>query len=139
MCRRAFDNAVAQVSPWFNPSKTHSTYIFADLEPAPYRSALLDLQFGRYTKAHAQLDETFNQAPFLGLSTQDVAWVHHAKAAVYYLQEDLEQCSTQLRLAAELNTELLNVHGDPLGHTQTPFGSYRRLMVRCSVNGVSDE
>jgi hypothetical protein len=136
MCRRAFDNAVAQVSPWFNPSKVHSTYIFADLDAAPYQSALLDLQFGRYSKAHEQLDETFRQASFLELSANDVAWVHHAKAAVFYLQEDVEQCSTQLRLAAGLNSELSNLQNDPLGHAPTPFGSYRRLRAKCSINGA---
>ena len=134
MCRRAFDNAVSQVSPWFNPSKIHTTYIFADLEAVPYRAALLDLQFGRYSKAHEQLDETFRQASFLGLSSKDVAWVHHAKAATFYLQEDVEQCSAQLRIAAGLNAELSNLNGDPLGQAQSPFGSFRRLIVKCAVN-----
>ncbi len=136
MCRRAFDNAVAQVSPWFNPSKIHTTYIFADLEAAPYRSALLDLQFGRYSNAHVQLDETFRQAALLGLSEKEVAWVHHAKAAVFYLQEDVEQCTTQLRLAAGLNSELSSLHGDPLGHSQTPYGTYRKLRAKCSTHGA---
>jgi hypothetical protein len=133
MCRRAFDNAVAQVPPWFNPSKLNITYVFANLEPAPYQSALLDLQFGRYERAHQQLDETFRQAGLLGLDAESVSWVHHVKATTFFLQGDLKACNDQLRLAAKLNAQLLDGYGSYSAGVHTPLESYRKLMGQCVV------
>lgn len=138
MCRRAFHNAVAQISPWFNPSKVNITYIFADIESEAYRSALLDLQFGRYLQAHQQLDETFNQAALLNLEPAKVSWVHHVKATTFYLQNDLQACNAQLRLAAGLNPKLLEGYGTYSPSVHTPLESYRKLMSQCALSEAQE-
>ncbi|MGB0647388.1 MAG: hypothetical protein ACPGQS_09460, partial [Bradymonadia bacterium] len=131
VCRRAFGNAIAKMGPWFNPSKIQTRLVFADLEPEAYQGALLDLQFGRFERAHTQLDESFAQANELGLHGEDVGWIHHAKAATYFLQNRTEKCREQLQLAARLNPELVESFSERY-RMDTPLSCYRQLMQECA-------
>lgn len=131
LCGSAFGNAVKKVRQQLNPFEVTLQMVFADLSLAPYQGALNQIRFGRFQSAHRELNEAFNSASAVGIASEDVAWIHHAKAAVFYLQGQKTECAAQLQHATRLKPSLLRGSEQTAYGYTSPEGDFQRLMKQC--------
>lgn len=132
LCGYALGNAIKKARQHLSPFEVDVQVVFADLALPSYQGAINEIRFGRFNAAHRELDEAFESADATGLRSEDIAWIHHAKATVHHLQGQNRACQEQLAHATRLRPSLMNEHASAGGGYLTPEGHFKKLLNQCA-------
>ena len=131
LCQYAVENAVKKSRRYLSPFEIDVQLVFADLALVAYQGAINQIRFGRFKSAHQELDAAFESAEVSGLPSEDVAWIHHVKAAVFQLQGQDGDCLAHLEHASRLRPSLLSEYTADQNGYVSPEGHFKRLMLQC--------
>ena len=132
LCLQATQNAMSKVGKELSPFEVHLQVVLADLSLPSFQTGVNQMRFGRFDAAHRAFDEAFGAAESQGVPSEDVAWIHHAKATVFHLQGQNEFCFYQLEQAVSLQSSLSIDRSGSGGDYVTPEGHFARLMKLCA-------